>query len=169
MMNVRRGVLICLLIVASAGCDRVTKHYAMSALSDAPPNSYLSDTVRVQYVENPGAFLGVGSTWHPSTRAILFQLCNGLFLIAAALLATRLRFSRIAMVGLVLFLAGAASNLIDRMVLGTVVDFLNVGIGPIRTGVFNVADVAIMVGIAILLLESFRATKDAKTHEGREG
>jgi len=35
---------------------------------------------------------------------------------------------------------------------GSVIDFLNVGIGPIRTGIFNVADMAIMAGIGIFLL-----------------
>ena len=156
MTNISRGVFVCLLIVATAGCDRVTKHYAMSALSDAPAYSYFSDTVRVQYVENPGAFLGFGADWHPAWRTIIFQLGNGLFLIGAAVLAMRLRFSRLGVVGLTLFLAGGASNLIDRMVLGTVVDFLNVGIGSVRTGIFNVADVAIMVGLAFLLVETFR-------------
>jgi signal peptidase II len=38
---------------------------------------------------------------------------------------------------------------------GSVVDFMNMGIGPLRTGVFNVADVAIMVGIGLLLLASW--------------
>jgi 2-iminobutanoate/2-iminopropanoate deaminase len=48
--------------------------------------------------------------------------------------------------GLALFVAGGVSNWIDRVTQGRVVDFLNVGVGPVRTGVFNVADLAIMVG-----------------------
>ena len=47
--------------------------------------------------------------------------------------------------GLVLFISGGASNWIDRVLRGSVVDFLNMGIGPLRTGVFNMADVAIML------------------------
>jgi signal peptidase II len=39
---------------------------------------------------------------------------------------------------------------------GSVVDFVNIGIGPFRTGVFNVADVAIMLGIAIVVASEFR-------------
>jgi signal peptidase II len=45
------------------------------------------------------------------------------------------------------------SNLADRMAIGSVIDFLNVGIGPVRTGIFNVADMAIMAGIAMVLWE----------------
>ena len=53
--------------------------------------------------------------------------------------------------GLVLFIAGGASNWIDRVLRGSVVDFLNMGIGPLRTGVFNLADVAIMLGAALFV------------------
>ena len=53
-------------------------------------------------------------------------------------------------------LAGALAN----------VDFMNVGVGPLRTGVFNVADMAIMIGIAILLVARFRPTDHALTPGG---
>jgi signal peptidase II len=58
-----------------------------------------------------------------------------------------------------MFLAGGISNLVDRIALGRVIDFLNVGIGPFRTGIFNVADVAIMAGIAVLLVEHWRRAR----------
>ena len=70
-------------------------------------------------------------------------------------MAARFKWSRLAGVGLVLFLAGGLSNLVDRIALGSVIDFLNVGIGPIRTGIFNVADVAIMLGIALLAVDHY--------------
>ena len=73
--------------------------------------------------------------------------------LAAGFLAARYRWSRVARCGLVLFLAGGLSNLTDRIAIGSVIDFLNVGIGPIRTGIFNVADVAIMAGVAMVLWE----------------
>jgi signal peptidase II len=53
-------------------------------------------------------------------------------------------------VSVALIVGGGVSNLIDRMRYGGyVVDFLNVGIGPVRTGIFNVADMAIMVGVVL--------------------
>jgi signal peptidase II len=48
--------------------------------------------------------------------------------------------------------AGGASNLIDRLARGTVTDFMNVGIGPLRTGIFNLADVAITLGAVLVVL-----------------
>jgi signal peptidase II len=57
--------------------------------------------------------------------------------------------------GIAIFVAGGASNWVDRLPDGRVVDFLNVGVGPIRTGVFNVADMAIMAAAAILMLSEY--------------
>ena len=73
------------------------------------------------------------------------------------------------MVGLSLFVAGGASNWIDRVIRGSVVDFINVGIGPLRTGIFNVADVAIMLGAGVLLFAELRRGKDAQTSTGARG
>lgn len=58
--------------------------------------------------------------------------------------------------GLRLALGGAIGNLIDRVRFdGLVIDFMNLGIGPLRTGIFNVADVAISVGAVLLILPHF--------------
>jgi signal peptidase II len=57
-----------------------------------------------------------------------------------------------------LFIAGGASNWFDRLSEGRVVDFMNVGIGWLRTGVFNVADVAIMLGVALFVFAELRST-----------
>jgi signal peptidase II len=158
MIDVRRGVLLCLLLAVTAGCDRVTKHLAVTTLAGAPEQSFLADTIRLQYHENPGAFLAFGASWPPAARAVVFQFGNALFLAGAGFLAARYRWSKVAGSGLVLFLAGGLSNLADRLAIGSVIDFLNLGIGPIRTGVFNVADVAIMAGIAMVLWEVLRSS-----------
>jgi signal peptidase II len=160
MNTFRRGVLLCLLLAATAGCDRVTKHYAMTTLAGEPTQSFLGDTVRLDYQENPGGFLSAGAGWSPQARAVVFQAANGAFLLIALFLAYRYKWSRLAAVGLILFVAGGLSNLIDRVAIGTVIDFLNVGIGRWRTGIFNVADVAIMAGTAILIVDYARSSQN---------
>ena len=157
MTTFRRGVLLCLLLAATAGCDRVTKHYAMTTLAGEPSHSYLADTVRLDYHENAGGFLSAGAGWSPRTRKVVFEAANGAFLLIALFMAFRYKWSRLAAVGLMLFVAGGLSNLIDRVAIGTVIDFLNVGIGPWRTGIFNVADVAIMAGAAVMAVDNLRA------------
>ena len=149
-------MLLCLLLAGTAGCDRVTKHLAVTNLAGMPERSYLGDTIRLDYHENTGGFLSAGATWRPEVRAAVFQGANGIFLFGTLALAVRFKWSRLGAAGLLLFLAGGFSNLIDRITMGSVIDFLNVGIGPIRTGIFNVADVAIMAGIGLLILEQWR-------------
>lgn len=157
----RRVLLLCLLLAATAGCDRVTKHYAMIALAGEPAQSFLGDTVRLEYHENPGGFMSAGAAWAPETRAIVFQVANGAFLLTTLVMAWRSKWSRLGLIGLVAFIAGGLSNLIDRVALGTVIDFLNVGIGSWRTGIFNVADVAIMAGTLLLVYDGWRARRAA--------
>jgi signal peptidase II len=72
-------------------------------------------------------------------------------------MAMRLRWPTPAALGVALFVAGGASNLLDRITYGKVVDFMNVGLGPLRTGIFNVADMAIMLGAAIVVVVGYRS------------
>ena len=61
--------------------------------------------------------------------------------------------------GLALVLGGAIGNLYDRITLGYVVDFLNFHLNNHYWPAFNVADSAICVGVGLLLLDSFKASK----------
>lgn len=151
------AALLCLLLAGTATCDRVTKHLAITTLAGAPGRSYLGDTIRLDYHENSGGFLSAGATWRPATRLVIFQIANGAFLLGTLLVAAHNQWSRLADSGLILFVAGGVSNLIDRMALGSVIDFMNVGIGPVRTAVFNVADLAVVGGVVLLLAGHYRS------------
>ena len=151
------AVPLLLLVVATIGCDRVTKHVAATALVGSPGLTFLGDTIRLEYAENTGAFLGLGADWHPAVRVALFTIGNGLVLFLVMVLAIRRPWSPASLVGLALLLAGGVSNLIDRALHGSVVDFVNIGIGPLRTGIFNVADVAIVAGVALVLRTGSRS------------
>ena len=154
----RVGVRLVLLvaIAATIGCDRVTKQIAVTTLADAPTQSFLADTFRLEYAENAGAFLGLGGNWPPQVRTAVFGVGNALLLVALVVLARRSRWPARALVGVALFVAGGVSNLVDRIAYGVVIDFMNVGVGPVRTGIFNVADMAIMLGAGLLALEGYR-------------
>jgi signal peptidase II len=144
-------MLLAAVLVATIGCDRVTKRLASETLAGAPDRTFLAGTVRVAYAENRGGFLSVGAGWPDHGRTAVFVVITGALLAAMAVAIVRARWGRWPMLGATLFLAGGASNWIDRVVHGRVVDFLNLGIGPLRTGVFNVADVAILAGLGLLL------------------
>jgi len=156
MRQALRWLVLAAAAVVTIGCDRVTKYAATELLAGEVDRSYLGDTVRLGYVENTGGFLSLGADLPRHARTAIFTGATGVGLLALVIAAVRDRFAGPSRMGLVLFVAGGASNWIDRVLRGNVVDFLNVGIGPLRTGVFNVADVAIMAGAALVALGMLR-------------
>ncbi len=158
-ISIKRWCLIALLVVGTVGCDRVTKQIAAQRLAGLPTQSYLADTLRLGYAENLGGFLSLGAGLPAPVRTIIFTSATGALLVLLIAAASRNGWDRWRTVALSLFIAGGASNWVDRFTTGKVVDFLNVGIGSVRTGVFNVADVAIMAGVALLLIAEFRTSR----------
>jgi signal peptidase II len=163
-MMTRIGIRLVLIIAigATIGCDRVTKHVAATRLAHGPGRSFLADTFRLEYTENTGAFLGLGADWPRPVRTTVFGAGNAL-LLALFVVAIRRGWPTRTLLGVALFVGGGVSNLLDRIVHGAVVDFMNVGIGPLRTGIFNVADMAIMLGVGIVLLDTCRSDRRAHT------
>ncbi|MCK6621610.1 MAG: signal peptidase II [Calditrichia bacterium] len=155
MMTRRNRILFVLTILFSCiVLDQFTKKIAVENLKSSPSISYLGDFFRFQYAENTGAMLGFGSELPELLRFWLLTVLVGvllLVLLGFLLFSPKLTFAQ----GLALSLicGGGVSNFIDRMLNdGRVVDFMNMGIGWLRTGIFNVADVLIMIGLGLILL-----------------
>lgn len=170
MSTAKRLVLILVVLVSCVGCDQTTKSIAQSYLPFTEARSILGDTVRLQLAHNTGAFLGLGSSMPAFWRHLLFNVGGTALLVGLlgyALLAKRLR--PVGVFAIALYFAGGVSNIIDRWTYGGyVIDFLNVGIGPVRTGIFNFADMFIMAGVAILLASEFHRTGfSARRSSGR--
>jgi len=158
-MMVRRTAVrlsLLLAVIATIGCDRVTKHIAMETLSGGGVHTYLADTIRLEYTENTGGFLGLGASLPEFWRTTLFTIATAGLLLMMGTVAMRARWNGWPLFGVCLVLAGGASNWIDRVVRGSVIDFMNVGVGPLRTGIFNVADVAILAGVVCMVLAKLR-------------
>lgn len=155
MTRIATRLLLLLAVTATFSCDRITKHVAVNTLAGNPSRSFLADTLRLEYAENAGAFMSLGAEWPARTRVAVFGIGNAFLLSVLVTVAIRRRWPRSALVGVALFAAGGASNLFDRILYGNVIDFMNVGIGPLRTGIFNVADMAVLLGATIVLWTSY--------------
>lgn len=148
-----RWLFLALVLTSCIGCDQFTKQLAQTRLKGHEAITFLGDSVRLQYAENPGAFLGLGGQMPESVRWLVLVGFNTLIAggIAVALTFNR-QMSWVRIAACALLLAGAAGNLIDRVRFdGLVIDFLNIGLGPLRTGIFNVADIAITTGALLLM------------------
>lgn len=150
------------------GCDQASKKVAAQVLKGADTLSFLGDTVRLTYAENRGAFLGLGGGWPDSVRWLVFTvMALGVVVVSAGWVVARLRrrqHASLATWAMLLIAAGGVGNLVDRVAReGRVIDFMNLGLGPLRTGIFNVADVQIMLGLGLLFL----ARRDLEPAESR--
>jgi len=135
--------------------DQATKIFAFEYLPKGNMTSYFYDLFRIGYTENIGAFLGLGNNLSEQTRFWLFVVVIGLFLSALlCYLLFNAKQQLHSVIALSLMFSGGVSNFYDRVVNhGAVVDFMNIGVGSIRTGIFNVADIAIMLGVLMLILQ----------------
>ncbi|QDU31500.1 lipoprotein signal peptidase [Anatilimnocola aggregata] len=159
--------LLALLILASCiGCDQATKFVATKALQPQARHSFCADTVRFEYSLNPGGFLSLGADLPGEVRQGLFLCCNSLLTLALCTYLWRNhQISLTFFASLVLVVAGGLGNMIDRACNnGLVTDFLNIGIGPVRTGIFNVADIAITGGALAAIVLSWRDARPSLHH-----
>jgi signal peptidase II len=146
----------------SVALDQTTKRIAEQLL-DSEVHSFFLDTMRFHFIKNPGAFLGFGANFPEIVKLFLFILLPIIFLVAAlAFLFFARDLKPINRVMIALMVGGGIGNMIDRLLFdGLVTDFLNVGIGPVRTGIFNIADMILMAGAIGLLIFGFKEKKDA--------
>ncbi len=152
----QRIVLAVLVLLVCTGFDRITKIVARQKLAGAPPILLLDDTIRIQYSENPGGTLSLGAKLPEKARFALFVLLSGLISAVTLIFALKTRdLGLMQIVSLLLVASGGLGNLLDRLLnRGAAIDFLNLGIGSLRTGIFNVADVFIVAGASLFILFS---------------
>ena len=134
------------LAVAIVVVDQLTKAWLQANFAPGQVAEVLGDTVRLVFGQNTGALFGLFRD-----QALLFALASlgvvGLIVVYHGRAARSLYLS----ISLGFLLGGAVGNLIDRIRLGYVVDFVDVGIGNLRFYTFNVADAAISTAIVLLL------------------
>ncbi|MCF2947914.1 signal peptidase II [Paraglaciecola aquimarina] len=153
MTMIKRVLMVSLITLLSVALDQGTKWYAATNLPKFKMDSYWWDTLRIGYAENTGAFLGLGSGMSDEAKFWIFVCAVGAILFALLVYIFRTKTQPpLGLIALSLIFSGGISNFYDRATNnGAVIDFLNMGIGSLRTGIFNVADMAIMLGVFILL------------------
>jgi len=130
--------------------DQLTKAWLVGQLSPGEVMNVVGDLVRLVFSQNSGALFGLFRD-----NAVIFGIVSlaviGLIVAYHARSASSLYLS----VALGLLLGGAVGNMTDRLRLGYVVDFVDIGIGDFRWYTFNVADAAISTAIVMLIGAAF--------------
>jgi signal peptidase II len=150
-----RLLILLLTLIPCVACDQAAKALAVTHLKGAGSVAVVDGLVRLIYAENPGAFLGLGRSLPDNVRTALFTIGVAVLLLAVSVALVRAKtLGLMGGVGLSLLVAGGVGNLIDRAWRpgGRVVDYVQIGVGPVRTGIFNLADVHIVLGAAMVVL-----------------
>jgi signal peptidase II len=137
--------------------DQVTKALVDDFMMLHESRTIVEGLVRLTYVQNRGAAFGILSEAGLPYQSLMFSVVSLLALLAIALYAWRMPVqSRLPQTALALVMGGAIGNLLDRARLGYVIDYVDVYWGAHHWPAFNVADSAITVGVALLVLDILR-------------
>lgn len=153
-----------LIIVAlNLGCDQFSKVIARKNIEPYEQITIIKDRFILTKVENTGAFLSAGSNLPEFVRIIVLTVLPILVLgYGLWFLYTNKNLPRLMQIGICFLVGGGIGNIYDRIVYGSVTDFLFMDFVLFRTGIFNMADVSIMTGIGLLLLQNFIGPKVKK-------
>jgi signal peptidase II len=147
------ALVVAMLIVIADRLTKVAIQHSMNGYENIP---VIPGLLRIVHTENPGAAFGMLAEGNPMLRAAILIGVSSLVLIfvVSALWSKSGAYSALsARFGLGLILGGAIGNLLDRIMRGTVTDFIEVFHGAWSFPAFNVADSAITVGAVVLIAE----------------
>jgi signal peptidase II len=161
MNNPLRNISILLLVLANAGCDQLSKNAARQNIGYYETIDVLGKHLVLTKIENSGAFLSTGDSLEGSVKFIFLSLLPLIALVYGIYyLLTNTDLPRLLVLGICFVIGGGLGNLYDRLVYGSVTDFLHIDFYAFKTGIFNLADVSIMIGMILILINLYVKPED---------
>ena len=147
---------ILLIVICNVGCDQISKTIVRKELRYYDSSKIFIDNITLTKVENSGAFLSMGSVLPQFLKfALLIVLPAIVLLTGLYIILTKARLSRLTIVGAAFVIGGGIGNLYDRIIFGSVTDFLHIDFVVFQTGIFNLADVSIMIGMGMIVAATY--------------
>jgi len=159
MIGKNRNISITILIAVSILLDQLSKFLIRQNVDQYSEIKLIGDYFILTNVENSGAFLGMGSDFSPFIKTIFLLILPVIVLICIMVYVYRdKQIDKISLIGFCLIIGGGIANIYDRILYGSVTDFLFIDLGGIfKTGIFNIADLSVTTGMILILLMSFRS------------
>lgn len=145
-------LVIIFLVLLNIGCDQVSKRVVRENVSHREYIPLIKNHFILTNVENTGAMLGFGANFPPVLKLILFQVLPfAVLLVLLYRMLTKIHTNKWMIMAFAFVIGGGIGNLIDRIALGSVTDFFQIRLGFFKTGIFNMADVAVTTGVLLIL------------------
>lgn len=161
-----RAIIILFILALNIGCDQVSKTIVRRDIPDNKVIGYLGNHFTIEKAENTGAFLSLGDTLGGPVHTILLVILPLLAIFGALVyIIINTKLTKYTLLGIILIIGGGVGNLYDRIFNGSVTDFMHIDFIIFQTGVFNVADMSIMAGMFIILINSYLKRKEEKVVE----
>lgn len=159
-----RNLFISVIVIANLVIDQISKIWVRGEFSLRQTKELIGDKFIMQYVENEGAFLGMGSDMNPTLHFIFLKLLPLLVLgYVVYYIITNKTMDKLSTIAFSCIVGGGLSNVIDRFLFSSVTDFFFIDLGGVfKTGIFNIADVAVTTGMLILVFNNFILNKKSK-------
>jgi len=153
--------LILSLVLFNIGCDQVSKSIVRKNVGYNESIKIISNHFTLTKVENSGAFLSSGDSLPLPIKFVLLSLLPLLVLgYGIYFVMTKTEMNRLFLAGICFVIGGGMGNLYDRILYGSVTDFLHIDFVVFQTGVFNIADVSIMLGMVMILTHLYLRRAD---------
>ncbi|MEP5254458.1 signal peptidase II [Winogradskyella rapida] len=158
-----RNLFITLLIIFNIAIDQISKVIVRTTMIRGSKGqiNVIKDYFQLIWVENKGAFLGMGSDMNPTLRLLFLLILPTLVLgyVVYYILKTK-SLDQLSLIAFCCIVGGGIANVFDRIVFGQVTDFFYINLGGVfRTGIFNVADLSVTTGMIMLLFSGVFTNK----------
>ena len=146
-----RNLILLALILLNIGCDQLSKNLVRKHLDYHDQITFANEHVMLTKVENSGAFLSMGDEWSPVVKSLFLHFFPAMMMLGLIVWLFRYRMDWGMAFGISCIIGGGIGNIFDRLMYGSVTDFLYIHYGYLRTGVFNGADMSITFGALIII------------------
>jgi len=152
--NIRIGMVLALILLM-LGADQASKYMVRHRVAPEQQITVIKNVVLLTRVENTGAFLSMGDNIpRPVYKIIMILIPLAVLIFLIVYLIRTTAISNLSFAGMCLIAGGGLGNVIDRIIYGSVTDFLFFNFGLFHTGIVNVADIFLTAGFFVLIIEA---------------
>ncbi len=155
-----------LMISCNVACDQITKEKVREEISKEESISIIDDNFILTNIENTGAMLSLGDGLQGELKIVFLQVLPLIALLLMFLYIIReQKISKVNFIAFSFIIGGGIGNIYDRILYKSVTDFMYLELGPLHTGIFNMADVSVFLGVLMILFHSIAEEKKKKALE----